>query len=275
LRKIRNPNRNDLVDVDVHLKQDAAEVAGPETKAKPSTSISGENNAAKAANEQRVSKPSTNSAKAGKKMKKTVSQKAEKPKPAVIAVNAEKVCSDRDLHKMRKNAVVATVQKSEDDPESYDSLRARANVMIRRHTLAAGGSGFIPLPAADVIGMTALQANLIEELSKLYGFTPTPGWSLRLAGLFAFSAGGAAIGSIFASSLAKLIPGVGTFLGAGSLAAYAAATTCALGRTIVHHYEGGGRPEHLVCSSFVHAVRDSVESGWNSWKQWAHSEKES
>ena len=138
--------------------------------------------------------------------------------------------------------------------------------ILKRHTLAGGAVSLIPLPAADVLGLTGIQANLIEEISQAYGYAPTPGWSLRLAGLFAVSAGFLGVGKIALSSLAKLMPGAGTLIGIGGMAAYSAATTYALGRSIMSHYEDGGHPDNLVSASLIESAKASISEGREFWQ---------
>lgn len=150
------------------------------------------------------------------------------------------------------------------DPQRYE----RGLELTRRYALLTAGTGCIPLPAADILSGTALQAALIEELSKLYGHTPTPGWSLRLAGLLVFSTGWSAVGQAVTWSFAKMIPGAGTLIGIGGLAAYTAATTYALGRSVIHHYEKGGRPESIVCASVARDFRDGLSAGKEFWQSY-------
>ena len=145
--------------------------------------------------------------------------------------------------------------------------------ILRNHTLAAGGISCLPIPGADVLGMTAIQANMIEEISRIHGHIPTPGWSMRLAGLFVVSIGFLDVGKLALTSMAKLFPGAGTLIGIGGTAAYAAATTYALGKSVDSFYAQGGQPEHLVYSSLVSSTKSLMAEGREYWKQLLASRK--
>jgi len=261
MRKIRTPNREDVIPVDPApqpLKKAAApdsRPAVPVVRAAPAPSAKPAE-ALRTAAVVKVSRNAPSVIAAGKpdpvapevqaERKPVLSGKLQ-PAEATYVPIAAGVSSPRDA--------------GEPGPRSLEGMR-----IVRRHTLAAGGAGCIPLPGADVLTVTGIQANLIEEIARVYGFTPTPGWSWRLAGLLFFSAGGFAAGQLVFGSLAKSIPVFGTLLGIGSVAAYSAATTYALGRSIIHHFEKGGNPDHVVTASLVRDIRDGFGAGLVFWR---------
>ena len=117
---------------------------------------------------------------------------------------------------------------------------ARAQEMIRNHTLWAVGGGFIPVPAVDVAAVTALQMNLLEQLSQLYDvpFSKKPSRTLITA------LAGATFTYLAASAL-KLIPGLGTAAGGVAMATTAGATTYGIGQVAVAQFERGGTLEDI------------------------------
>jgi uncharacterized protein (DUF697 family) len=107
--------------------------------------------------------------------------------------------------------------------------------IIRNHMIWAMGAGFIPIPIADFFAVSAIQLDMIRQLSKLYGID------------FKQSEGKALITSLTGSGMARLgaravkfIPGVGSVLGGVTMSVLSGATTYALGEVFKKHFETGG-----------------------------------
>lgn len=126
----------------------------------------------------------------------------------------------------------------------FGSLEARerlhqAEDIIRRNTLWAMGAGVIVIPWVDVAAASAVQLKLLKNLSDLYGVKFSEGIAKKLVSALLMSSGGVVV-AVAASSLVKLIPGVGSVLGAMTFPLSAAAFTNALGRVFLLHFESGG-----------------------------------
>ncbi len=111
----------------------------------------------------------------------------------------------------------------------------RAQEIIRNHTLFAVGGGIIPLPAIDVAAVTALQMNMLEELATLYSVP----FSKKPYRDFIRTFASATVTSVAASAL-KLVPFVGTVMGAAIGGTTAGATTYSIGQVLVEQFERGG-----------------------------------
>lgn len=96
----------------------------------------------------------------------------------------------------------------------------------------AGAVGWEPLPIADIIPLTAIQAMMVLDIAKLYGFKIT---LERARELLATFAGGMALREGF-RQIAKLVPFGGNMVSG----AYAAAGTAALGTAAIAWFEAGG-----------------------------------
>lgn len=104
--------------------------------------------------------------------------------------------------------------------------------------LAAGASGLIPMPWVDAAALTALQVNLLRCLANVYGVDFSSQIGKSVIGSLV---GGALPANLSAqvATLAKGLPGVGWLVGASSAAVLGAASTYALGRVFVQHFETG------------------------------------
>ncbi len=102
------------------------------------------------------------------------------------------------------------------------------------------GCGLIPLPLLDIAGITATQITLVAKLSRAYGVPFSEHRVKNLIAPLISSVGVVPIGASFISSLVKSIPGLGTAIGVASMPAMAGATTYAIGKVFVAHFETGG-----------------------------------
>lgn len=128
------------------------------------------------------------------------------------------------------------------DTDQADKLPKfeQAKSIIKRNVLWSLGAGLLPTPLLDMAGITAVQCKMIKELSDLYNieFKDTVVRS-TIASLLA-GMGSTAIGMRLGASLAKIIPVVGTAIGSVAVPATGGATTYAVGRVFVMHFETGG-----------------------------------
>ena len=74
-------------------------------------------------------------------------------------------------------------------PPSSDVERDKlATSVVDRYSLYAGGAGLIPIPAADIAAVAAVQLQMVRKLSEIYGvpFSANLGKSLIASNLALF-----------------------------------------------------------------------------------------
>lgn len=122
--------------------------------------------------------------------------------------------------------------------ESTVNKTAQAVSLVKKYMLGAAGAGLIPVPMADLAALTALQLKLLHSLAGLYGVE------------FSKEAGKAALASLLGGgtpvaltarlgSLAKGVPVLGWSLGAFGTAVFGGASTYAVGKVFIQHFESG------------------------------------
>lgn len=84
-------------------------------------------------------------------------------------------------------------------------------LIIRSAATAAAGIGIVPIPGADLGPITAVQAGMIIALAKTFNLTITEAVAKQAA--LGFIVGNA--GRLIASSLTKMIPGLGSLICGG------------------------------------------------------------
>lgn len=117
--------------------------------------------------------------------------------------------------------------------------REQAENLIKRHMLAAAALALVPVAVVDVAGLVASQIAMARALARCYG-VPFDEMRARATVLSLLTGSAPALSVLALSSGAKLIPGIGTLAGSGSIGVAGAATTYAVGRVLVHHFAQGG-----------------------------------
>lgn len=148
---------------------------------------------------------------------------------------------------------------------------AHADTIIRNHVLwSMGASYVIPLPVADVFAVSALQLDMIRQLTRVYGLD------------FAESQGKAIVSSLTTSTMAragarsliKLIPGLGTVVGGITVAAINGASTYALGQVFKKHFNTGGTILDFDVERLKKLYQEQFEKGKavaTKWKEEAET----
>jgi uncharacterized protein (DUF697 family) len=116
---------------------------------------------------------------------------------------------------------------------SQSSLKADES--IKYHMIASVVAGVVPLPWIGFASLTAIQLNMLRQLAIIYEveFSTELGRS-AIAALVSSDLG---VGLSF--GLAKLIPGPTVVIGAISGGCLCAASSFALGKVFVQHFESG------------------------------------
>lgn len=115
----------------------------------------------------------------------------------------------------------------------------KAEDIVRKHMLVALGTGIVP-PLVDIAALTGIQIRMLYVLAETYNvkFKNEIGKSLIGSLVGGYGMANLCTGAVY--SLMKLIPVVGQVAGAMSMAAVASASTYALGKVFIQHFESGG-----------------------------------
>ncbi len=134
--------------------------------------------------------------------------------------------------------------------------RNEADKIIKKHVIWALGGGLIPVPLLDFAAVTAIQIDMLSQLTRLYGvdYDAATGKSFVAA----------LTGTTFAkigSSLLKIVPGIGSVLGGVSMSILSGASTYAVGRVAVEHFESGGNLFDVNWDAAKKVYHDFFEEG--------------
>ena len=147
--------------------------------------------------------------------------------------------------------------------------RKHADTIIRTHVIWSMGAGMIPILIADIFAVSALQVDMIKQLSKVYDvdYQETQGKALVT------SLTSSTLARIGARSLIKLIPGLG-ILGGVPVAIFAGASTYALGEVFKRHFETGGTILDFDVDRVKKFYQEKFEKGKTVVKDWHQDAKD-
>lgn len=113
--------------------------------------------------------------------------------------------------------------------------KVRADAMIKNHMVWSMSAGFIPVPFADMLAVTAIQLDMVRSLARIYEveFKESQGKALIT------SLAGSGVARLSANAI-KFFPGVGTLLGGLTMSALSGASTYAVGEVFKKHFQTGG-----------------------------------
>lgn len=120
-----------------------------------------------------------------------------------------------------------------------EGREARLEKLAKNHILTAMGVGLVPLPMVDVVALMGVQLDMIKKLSAEYGvpFKQDRGKSIitsLVGGLLSIELG------LALCSLIKCVPLIGQTTGAVVMPVMSGATTYAVYKVFVRHFESGG-----------------------------------
>ena len=139
---------------------------------------------------------------------------------------------------------------------STKGMEKAADDIILNHVLFSLGAGFVPVPLLDVVAVSAVQLDMLRQLSRLYDipFQEESGKSIISA-----IAGGVA--ARMGASMVKAIPGIGTLLGGVSMSVLSGASTYAIGQVFKRHFAIGGDLTNVDMSKAKEVFNEAFEKG--------------
>ncbi|MDD5272247.1 MAG: DUF697 domain-containing protein [Methylovulum sp.] len=122
--------------------------------------------------------------------------------------------------------------------KTNDNL-ADAEELVKKSMYVSMAAGLVPVPMFDFLAISTIQLEMIRRLSHIYGIPFMEG---KVKNLLGAVIGGGLTSSVgpLAASLSKMIPVVGWSIGAVTLPLTAGASTYAIGKVFIQHFESVG-----------------------------------
>jgi uncharacterized protein (DUF697 family) len=116
----------------------------------------------------------------------------------------------------------------------------QAMEIVKRNMLWSAAAGVVPVPALELVAITAIEVKLVKELAEHYDISFRKDLAKTAVLSLVGSLGSIAIGKMIALSSLRIIPVLGQLVAAVSVPGMAAAITYAIGKVFVSHFEAGG-----------------------------------
>ncbi len=132
--------------------------------------------------------------------------------------------------------------------------------IIRKRIYAALALGLAPIPVVDLVGLTAIQLDLVRAIAKEYDvpFKKNAAKSVITALIGSVVPVGAA--PLFAS-LVKVVPYIGLTTGAVSMSILGGASTYAVGKVFAKHFASGGTLLDMDTDKLKDGFKEQYEKG--------------
>jgi uncharacterized protein (DUF697 family) len=119
---------------------------------------------------------------------------------------------------------------------------AAAERLIARSTKWSAAAGILPVPGLDLVALAAVQGKMVAKLGKLYGQKPSSELAQGVVAVLLGSLEPMMLASAVGSSI-KAVPIWGSLVGGAAMAGFSSASTYAIGRIFIRHFERGGSLE--------------------------------
>ncbi len=177
------------------------------------------------------------------------------------------MAADEKILKDAKETVEDETKISDENNRSEN-----AEKIVRKHMLVALGTGIVP-PVIDIAALTGVQIRMLYLVSQNYGQKFKDDWGKSVVGSLIGGYGMArlATGAVF--SLMKFVPVVGQIAAPVSLSVVASASTYALGKVFIKHFDSGGTLLNFDAEKLREYYYDQYEKGVKLAKDRTESEK--
>jgi uncharacterized protein (DUF697 family) len=130
-------------------------------------------------------------------------------------------------------------EKTEVEETESESKLEKANHVVKNRMMWSAGAGLVPIPLVDLAALSGIQLEMLYSISKLYDvpFRKDIGKSIIAALIGGVLPTGMAPGL---ASMIKLIPLIGQTTGALTMSVIGGASTYAVGKIFIQHFEAGG-----------------------------------
>ncbi len=135
-------------------------------------------------------------------------------------------------------------------------MKEEAERIVKKHAVLSMTAGFIPIPIFDIVTVTAMQVDMLQQLAILYEVD----FSNESGKTFVSALTGGAIAKI-GSSLVKSIPGVGAVVGGLSMAAISGASTYAVGEIACIYFEKKENLADIKLDKVKGLYNDAIKRG--------------
>lgn len=156
----------------------------------------------------------------------------------------------------------STIDQNETtDIESELSNIDKSNAEIKKYIYASVAASFLPTPLLDLAAVTGIQLKMIHSISKVYKKTFSKELTKAAIASLIGAVSTQSVATRGVASLIKFVPVVGHFAGGIALATMSGASTYAVGKIFIKHFEAGGTLLDFNAESMKEHFKKLYEEG--------------
>jgi uncharacterized protein (DUF697 family) len=173
----------------------------------------------------------------------------------------------QELLEVLPAAVGQTLRSLDEATHELQDLYARESLPhILGYSSLAASAGAVPVPFLDLVLLSGVQSRMIYHLAKLYGQPMDGKRFLEIAGGMGLGALARQAGRMTVVELLKMIPFVGSVMGAMAGAALAYASTFALGKAFCYYYRRVHQGHVPQTEDLKRYYKDQLSQAERMWK---------
>lgn len=167
---------------------------------------------------------------------------------------------EQDVEVLEAASEQETVSEAAEASATVVVQQAELDAIIRHHVYASMALGLAPIPIVDLVGLTAVQVDLVRSLAKKYDVPFKKNVTKTLVA--ALIGGVLPVGAVpLFASLVKFIPVVGLMTGVVSMSLLGGASTYALGKVFSAHFASGGTLLDFKVDKVQAGFKEQFEKG--------------
>ncbi len=153
-----------------------------------------------------------------------------------------------------------TPEEKVSDLTAEEPTNEEIDAVIRHRVYAAMALGLAPIPVVDLLGLTAIQIDLVRVLAKKQGVPFKKNAAKTIISALLGSVVPVGVAPLFAYAV-KWVPFVGLTTGAVSISLLGGASTYAVGKVFNKHFASGGTFLDVDTTKFKEGFKEQYEKG--------------
>lgn len=167
----------------------------------------------------------------------------------------------QDTEVQEQETVQETVQTEDSDMAPVVIVpKGEVDAIMRKRIYASLALGLAPVPLLDLVGLTAIQIELVHALAKKYEVPFKKNVAKTLISSLVGGVLPVGVAPLFAS-LIKAVPVIGLTTGAASMCILGGASTYAVGKIFARHFAAGGTLLDLKAEQVKDSFKEQFEKG--------------
>jgi uncharacterized protein (DUF697 family) len=230
------------------------------TAARPANTAPGaEKSAAKAgAKKPAAAKKSAAAASSG------VATRSARPSSRTTDKRPEKAAASSSTTSQTTSAGVAMTAETEavaSEPVvvNHTLRRAQANAIVSKYAAWSSAFGVLPIPFADIAGISGTQVAMVVALCKHYDVPFSEKWVRAILSAIAGGVAPWAVTSGVVSTFLKGVPGWGLGVGFVGMAGLSNLASRTIGKLFIEHFESGGTLEDVDTAAMKASLSEEMK----------------